>query len=247
MPALSLLIPAEFKTACPRLADATHGCITLTRDGRVLVEWKLRTPCFAANLEVARGLKNEGFGTYRPNDGGWVFHRNAAELVHERFPATLVRSPEFVALTTAPDGKTSKPAAPVAGAAPTAPASKPHGRITLTADKRAFVVAWGGAAGFAPAGDFARYLQAARNLKADYAGQRGWDKNAGGWVFNRNLAASIVRLFTAATFTHCPELAADAAVYPEAAAPVAAPAVPKADPLAAKLLDAADDLFDSFE
>lgn len=240
MPALSLLIPAEFKTACPRLADATHGCISLTRDGRVLVEWKFRTPCFAANLEVARGLKNEGFGTYRPNDGGWVFHRNAAAIVHERFPATLVRSPEFIALNVAPDGQTFKDKAPAAGTV--APASKPHGRITLTADKRAYVVAWGDAAGFAPAADFARYLSAARGIKADFHGQRGWDKNAGGWVFNRNLAATLVKCFTAATFTHCPELAADAASYPEAVAAVSYP-----EAVAARLNDAADDLFDSFE
>ena len=246
MPALSALIPAEFKTACPRLADATHGRISVTRDGRVLVEWQLRTPCFKANLEVARGLKVEQYGTYKPNEGGWVFHRNAAELVHERFPATLVRTPEFIALTTAPDGKTFKDAAPVAGTA-TAPASKPHGRITLTADKRGYVVAWGNAAGFCPRADFDRYLNAARGLKADYVGQRGWDKNAGGWVFNRNLAAAIVRLFTAATFAHCPELAADAAANPEAVKH-AAPAGPvKPDATAAALLDAADDIFGEYE
>lgn len=242
---LSDLIPAEFKTACPRATDATHGRLSVIRPGlpnagKVLVEWGKTCPLFKANLEVARALKTDGKGNYNPNAGGWVFHRNVAAECHERFPQTLERTPEFLALVAAPDGQTHTPAG-TDKPAPAAP--RKHGRVLVNGNQ--FLVQWGGDAGFCPREAFDRYLTAARTIKADYPGCNGWNKPLNGWLLTRKAAATIARQFPGQFFDHPPELAADAAANPE---PDNTPAPTNFAPNAATvaLLAAADAVFATF-
>lgn len=238
MPSLKDLIPAHFFVKPPATPDLTHGRLSVTRDGKVLAEWEKRSKVFDANLAAARELKTGGYGTYRPDAGGWIFHRNAAELADAKFPDTLVRTPEFLALVKASDGKTlTEPAT----AAPTA--AKKHGRVKVNGNQ--FLVQWGGEAGFCPRDAFDRYLTAARAIKADYPGCNGWNKPLNGWLLTRTAAAKIVKCFPAATFDHCPELAADAAANPDTNdEPAPANVAPNA--LTVALLAAAERVFGTF-
>lgn len=236
MPTLKDLIPAHFFVKPPATPDLTHGRLSVTRDGKILAEWEKRSKVFDANLAAARELKTGGFGTYRPDAGGWIFNATAAKLADEKFPDTLVRTPEFVALV-------ARTAAPVATATAAPVAAKKHGRVKVNGNQ--FLVQWGGEAGFCPRDAFDRYLTAARAIKADYPGCNGWNKPLNGWLLTRTAAARIVKCFPAATFDHCPELAADAAANPDKGdEPAPANVPPTAYTVA--LLAAAERVFGTF-
>lgn len=238
MPSLKDMIPAQFFVKPPATPDLTHGRLSVTRDGKVLAEWEKRSKVFDANLAAARELKTGGYGTYRPDAGGWIFHRNAAELADAKFHDTLVRTPEFLALVKAGDGKTLTERPTTADHA-----AKKHGRVLVNGNQ--FLVQWGGEAGFCPRDAFASYLTAARGIKADYPGSNGWNKPLNGWLLSRTAAAKIVKCFPPTTFDHPPELASAAAEFPDDNAPTA-PTAFSPDAYTLALLAAADSVFATF-
>jgi hypothetical protein len=245
---LSDLIPSEFKAACLRATDPTHGRISVIRTGtpnagKVLVEWPQKCPLFKPNLALARDLKNAGKGTYNPNAGGWVFHRNVAAEIHEKFAVTIERTPEFIALTEAADGKSSTDELADLRANETPAAPKKHGRVTIKGKQ--FLVQWGGEAGICPRANFERYLNAARSIRTDYTGSNGWNKPLNGWLFALTAAAAIARRFPIGQFDHCPELTAAANANPEPN-PEPEPASFAPDSKTLALLAAAERVFSTF-
>lgn len=235
MSSLKDLIPAQYYVKPVVAQDITDGKIDVLPNGKVVVFWERRSKCFNDNLAAARELKSKGYGNYRPNCYDWMFHRNAAQLVDQTFPDTLFRTPEFVNLAKAEDGKTIVDHTPVTTVTP-----KKHGKVKLHNGQ--FIVQWGGQAGFCSKDDFQKYLTTAQKLKQAFPGSNGWNREQCGWSFKREAAATIIRKFPAETFEHCSELAADAAKYPEKNDQPACP--PNAHTV--KLLETADQVFETF-
>ncbi len=237
MSSLKEIIPAVYFTKPPVSQDLTHGQLSVTRSGKILARWEKRSKVFNENLEAARKLKVSGFGTYKPEEGGWIFQPEAAKQADAEFPDTLVRTPEFKALLAL---KSEEPKAP------TAPLNKPskHGKITKQGNH--FLVQWGGTAGNCPSSSFQKYLASARTIKANSAGSVGWNKFLNGWLLATSAAQEIATCFPESTFDHCPELVS----LVGQAKPLASqdkPLANESNSLTANLLKAADDIFSDFE
>jgi hypothetical protein len=207
MATLKTLIPNQFYIKPPATQDPANGRLSITQDGKIFAEWDRKSNCFNENLAAARELKTAGYGTYRPDAGGWIFHRNAAENANNKFPDTLLRTPEFLALVNELDGKilTDRPQPQ--------PQNKKHGRVKLQGNQ--FLVQWGGESGICPREYFERYLAFARSLKEQYSNSNGWNKPLAGWLISRTAATTIIKKFPAINFDHCPELATAALEFPE--------------------------------
>jgi hypothetical protein len=205
------LIPAEFFVYVVKPV-ANHGTITLlasgTFKGDILVAWGKGCPLFNENLAAARGLKQAGLGTYRPEQGGWVFARLAAAKVVKAFPATLVVSPEVLALV-----EECRMVRLPLGRPPEEYAGKStrgivHG--TIKWDGRQWLVAFGGQIGNA----FTAYVNAARAIKNAVAGSKGWQGAIKSWAFDLKAAGRIVQAFPATHFDHSADLLKAAEAYP---------------------------------
>ena len=232
------LIPAEFFVYVAKPV-ANHGTISLlpggTFKGDILVAWGKGCPLFNENLAAARGLKQAGVGTYRPEQGGWVFTRVAAAKVIAAFPKTLVVAPEVLALAE----QNANVRIAVGRPPETAPGRVLHG--TIKWDRGQWLVTFGGNIGNA----FTGYVNAARAIKNAVAGSRGWQGAIKAWSFAPQAAGRIVKAFPVKHFDHSPDLvkAAEANPAPVEVSPVVAnrqieqEAVP--DPLATSLLAAA--------
>lgn len=231
MSTLKSLIPAEFFVKPTTVGNLSHGKISIQQNGKILVEWPRDCKIFKQNLEAARKLKEERLGTYAPQNGGWIFHRNAAELIDSLFPDTLVRTPDFLKLVDSEDGKIVQDFQ-----AQATPTNTKHGSVTLNGGQ--FLVVWG-KNGPIPRDLFARYLANARAIKTDFLGSIGWNKSLNGWLLSKSAASQIVELFPADKFDHCEELANVKPVEPTV--------IPQNDELTNNLLNAADALFASFE
>lgn len=240
--ALSDLIPASFFAAPAHVVAAAvreqeraarvNGTVTLRTGqpnaGHIVVGWDRQCPAFNTNLAAARRLKDAGHGTYRPDQGGWVFAPAAAAAILAGFP-TLHIDPAVVALAAAPKVETVK-------AAPAAPAK--HGTIRL--EDGQYLVQWGGE--FNVPGDvFQTYVAAAREVKAQFPASRGYDGRVRGWRFTRKAAGRLVHAFPVAHFDHPAELVADAAEHPAEVLNIAPPTVEELDAGTLAKLDALAD------
>jgi len=231
--ALKDLIPAEFFVLPPPKPSLNHGHISLCTHalyrGGVLVAWDKGCPLFSENLEAARLLKAAGLGTYRPEAGGWVFNPAASARIVAAFPKTLVVDADVLALV-------EKNASP-APAGPAAPVRKVHGSVKLIGDQYHVSIGGPGCA-FIEKPLFGQYVDAARTIRNEVNGCRGWVAASKTWAFGRAAAGRIVKAYPAVHFDHCPELKADAEKYPAPAAAPAALDVP--DAYATRLLAVAD-------
>jgi len=203
---LSELIPEIYFIAPPAKRQKSHGKIGLCKispyQGQLVVSWDRGCPIFDANLAAARGLKAQNLGTYRPDHGGWVFAAHAVAQVFEAFP-TLEATPEVLALLDSP------PPAPEVS-------RQLHGTICWNPQAKQFQVAFGG--GFnVPRDAFARYVDAARGIRAGIPGCRGWQGSSKSWLFCRQAAARIALAFPAEYFEHPPELVEAAKACPKPA------------------------------
>lgn len=201
------LIPQEFFVAPPPKRLRPHGTIDLCQRapyaGQVVVSWGRGCPVFNENLAAARKLKVAGLGTYRPDHGGWVFAPHAIAEIFEEFP-TLAVSPAVLDLLAAP------PVAPESG-------KVLHGTIKYAAG--GFAVSFGNGYNI-PKDAFARYLEAARSIRAASPGSQGWQAASKTWLFSLAAAGRLVLAYPAEHFDHPAELTEAAAKSP---APVNAP------------------------